>query len=70
MGQSEPAVFSPPRLPSLQGPDFLLLLALNPVCDLRALQPLPLVCIYQLVEPHILHNSFSCRLLFSHQMPF
>jgi hypothetical protein len=58
MVQSEPAVFSPPLLPSLQGPDFLPLLAVNPVCALRALRPLPLVCIDQPVECHILHSSF------------
>ena len=68
MVQSELAVFSPPLHPSLQGLDFLPLLAHNPVCDLRALQPPPLVCIYRLVEPHILHNSFSL-FLSPHQLP-
>ena len=58
MVRSEPTVFSLPLLPSSQGLDFLSLLALNPVCALRALRPLPLVCIHQLVECHNLHNAF------------
>lgn len=69
MVQSEPTAYSPLLL-SFQGPDFLSLLALNPACVLRALQPLPLVCIHQLVERHILPNAFSCLLLYSYQMPF
>jgi hypothetical protein len=46
MVQSEPTVSSPPLLPSSQGLDFLPLLALNPVCALRALQRPPLVCLF------------------------
>src|SRR6266852_387612 len=66
MVQSEPAVLSPPLHPSLQGLDFLPLLALNPVCDLRALQRLPLVCIHQLVEHHFLHIFLSSSILLPH----
>jgi hypothetical protein len=46
MVQGELAVVSPPLLPSLQGLDFLPLLALNLVCTLRALEPLLPVCIH------------------------
>ncbi len=70
MVQSEPTVFSPPLLPSLHGLGSLPLPALNPVCVLRALQPLPPVCILQIVECYILPNAFSRPLLYSHQMPF
>ena len=56
--QSEPAVSSPPLLPSLQGLDFLPLLAVNPVCALRALQRLLLVCLFHQLERYILYDAF------------